>query len=125
MIPKHLPFSGANNAIVKFRHALALDEHRVKFLPFFCTVKPKMDSTNTKVSDPGHSVSEHSHHKPARREVSEESVFEDGQNILTGPDTDVQEVFFSGAHCGTAPSPSIFTIFPHSPFLLKILAADP
>ena len=39
---KSLPFSHSNNTIKVFRHALSLDERRVKFTPSFCTGgKPK------------------------------------------------------------------------------------
>ena len=37
LFPKHLPLSGSNTAIDFFRHALALDERRVKFIPSFWT----------------------------------------------------------------------------------------
>jgi uncharacterized protein (DUF2235 family) len=100
LIPKHLPFSGSNNAIVRFRHALALDEHRVKFVPFFCTggkPKPKLQ-TDTKASEV---VTEDAHHKIARRERSGAShEYENHVNAMTGPESDVEEVFFAGAHCG-------------------------
>ena len=33
LISKHLPFCNSNNAILHFRHALGLDERRVKYIP--------------------------------------------------------------------------------------------
>jgi uncharacterized protein (DUF2235 family) len=67
---KSLPFSGSNNTIKVFRHALALDEHRAMFIPTFCTGgKPRDQQANT-----------------------------DG---MVWDETDVKEVFFAGAHCGT------------------------
>jgi hypothetical protein len=99
LIPKHLPFSGTNNAIIHFRHALALDEHRVKFMPFFCTGgKPKQKATDTAdvTSQESH------HHKNGRRDQDRSGAsydYETQVNSLTGPDTDVEEVFFAGAHC--------------------------
>jgi uncharacterized protein (DUF2235 family) len=67
---KSLPFSGSNNTIKVFRHALALDEHRAMFIPTFCTGgKPRDQQTNS-----------------------------DG---IIWDETDVKEVFFAGAHCGT------------------------
>lgn len=101
LIPKHLPFSGSNNAIIHFRHALSLDEHRVKFIPFFCTggkpKKKKTDSASEAVID------ENNHHKVERRQRSGGSYeYETHVNEMSGPDTDVEEVFFSGAHCGTS-----------------------
>ena len=98
LVPKHLPFSGSNNAILHFRHALALDEHRVKFIPFFCTTKiPKYRRTNSKVSEV---VSENAHHS-MKRQISEGSELEVELNEIAGAVTDVKEVFFAGVHCGT------------------------
>jgi hypothetical protein len=102
LVPKHLPFSGSNNAIVHFRHALSLDEHRVKFIPFFCTGKPKRDATDSKASQPDDAASQNHRHKVERRQHSEGSQaeeYENHVNALTGPDSDVEEVFFAGAHC--------------------------
>ena len=74
LFQRSAPFSRSNDAIVHFRHALALDEHRVKFMPSF--------STNG---------------ERASREPSED---EHGINVMTGPETN-EEVFFAGVHCGT------------------------
>ena len=72
MIPKHLPFANSNHAILHFRHALALDERRVKFIPsFYFDGEPGSRRHEVRIND------------------------------LTGPETDVEEVFFAGAHCGT------------------------
>ena len=103
LIPKHLPFSGSNNAIVHFRHALALDERRVKFIPSFCTGgKPKPTRVDSKVSEHSEIASKNSAHKIKRREVSgKSSQFESHINAMNGQETDVEEVFFAGAHCGT------------------------
>ena len=102
LIPRYLPFSNSNHAILHFRHALSLDERRVKFIPSFCTVgRPKHEgdddfSKNDKV------VHENGHHNGPhgieRREDSE--GYERGVNALTGSETDVKEVFFAGVHCG-------------------------
>ena len=103
LIPKHLPFSGSNNAILHFRHALALDERRVKFIPSFCTGgKPKPTRVDSKVSEHSEVASQPSTHKIKKREVSgKSSQFEDSINAMSGQETDVEEVFFVGAHCGT------------------------
>ena len=107
LIPKHLPFSGANNAVVNFRHALALDERRVKFMPFFCTTPGKPKDGGAADSKISNQAEGHRHPKTVTgRERSDTSLdYESGVNALTGPDTDVEEVFFAGAHCGK-----------HSPF---------
>ena len=101
MIPRHLPFSGSNNAIVNFRHALSLDERRVKFIPFYCTSgKPKPQRTDSKTSE---AASEKGPQKLERRQTSGASYhWELGVNDATGPPTNVKEVFFAGAHCGTS-----------------------
>ena len=103
LIPKHLPFSGSNNAISYFRHALSLDERRVKFIPSFCTSgKPKPQRADSKVSEQSVAVSENSHNKMERRQRSGKSYeYELHVNSMTGQETDVEEVFFAGAHCGT------------------------
>jgi hypothetical protein len=77
VFPKHFPFSGSNNAIEVFRHALALDERRVKFFPSFCTSGGKRKDQQT---------------NPADLKAS--------SNAIVEPETDVEEVFFAGAHCG-------------------------
>jgi len=101
MIPKHLPFSGSNNAIEHFRHALALDERRVKFIPSFCTGgAPKREKGEGNVPEHSDVASVDSHNKIERRERSgASSRFELQVNHMTGPPTDVEEVFFAGAHC--------------------------
>ena len=88
-----------------FRHALALDEHRVKFIPSFCTGgKPKAARTETKVSEHSVAASENSNdknNKMERRQRSGKSYeYELHVNAMTGSETDVEEVFFAGAHCG-------------------------
>ena len=90
LIPRHFPFSGTNNAIKYFRHALALDEHRVKFIPFFYSRPVNGQSPNDDV----HQRTERKMHSWTALE------YEYRQNSITGPDTDVEEVFFAGAHCG-------------------------
>jgi uncharacterized protein (DUF2235 family) len=92
LIPRHLPFSGSNNAIVHFRHAIALDEHRVKFVPSFCTGgKSKADKDKHEEWR-----KKHSH----REQSGSVATYETAVNESSGIDTDVLEVFFAGAHCG-------------------------
>lgn len=101
LIPKHLPFSGSNNAILVFRHALALDERRVKFFPSFCTGgKSKAEKRETKISEHSDVASMDSHNRMERRQRSGKSYeYELHVNAMTGTETDVEEVFFAGAHC--------------------------
>ena len=105
MIPKHLPFSGYNNAVVNFRHALALDEHRVKFMPFFY-VGRKLKHWYTKIqafelTDAAGGGIDISDVIGGLWKSAAVSNFEVHMNTMTGPDTNVEEVFFAGAHCGT------------------------
>ena len=74
-----MPFIGSNNAITYFRHALALDERRAKFIPTL-----------------------HSSSRKPEEADSEVLKYESKINDLDTP-TDVKEVFFVGAHCGTLP----------------------
>ena len=126
MIPKHLPFSGSNNAIVHFRHALSLDEHRVKFIPFFCTGgKHKHNATDTEAFEPDDDTTQDHHHKMGERERSGASFeYENHVNAMTGPDSDVEEVFFTGVHCGALrfflPQKILYLRLP-----FKTLVADP
>ena len=72
-----LPFCSSNNAIKYFRHALALDECRVKFIPTFW-------GGGCEPEEQPCGVHEFEHHV----------------NGLHVTATDVEEVFFAGAHCG-------------------------
>jgi hypothetical protein len=85
LIPNNLQFSSPNSVIQYFRHALALDEHCVKFIPsFYAGGKPKLEGTDSRV--PG----------------SSSDAGGTGVDGTTGQNTDVKEVFFAGAHCGVA-----------------------
>jgi len=72
-VSRPFPFASSNNSIAYFRHAMALDEHRVKFLPFFYTEERYKQ----------HEIKELEHHV----------------NDLYVEKTDAEEVFFAGAHC--------------------------
>ena len=80
-IPKGFSFSGSGGAIAYFRHALALDERRVKFIPSFYGGPLQPSEADCEV------------HK-----------YESEVNGIDVIATDVQEVFFAGAHCGTLPA---------------------
>ena len=122
IIPKRIPFTKHNTALKTFRHAISLDEHRVKFIPFFCVdgkiKKEQQDRVHdiarlynqsrahaTGVED-GHIGGDETtqngtltHRNKPKREVSERNVFESLVN--KGQMSDVQEVWFSGVHCGS------------------------
>ncbi|KAF9644019.1 hypothetical protein BDM02DRAFT_3122619 [Thelephora ganbajun] len=77
LVSKYLPFCDSSNAIAHLRHAMALDERRVKFIPSFC---PGGKSKHQKID-------------------SEVYEYEYHSNNLYVEDTDIEEVFFAGAHC--------------------------
>lgn len=88
MIPRYLPFIAENNGISHLRHALALDERRIKFLPNYC-VDPIKKREKKLITIPGH----------AKRSLSKEY-----ENMVNEEDhqlTDVLEVWFPGVHAGT------------------------
>jgi len=79
---------------------LALDERRVKFIPYFYIGgKPKM--TDSEVSEHTEVVNRSSAGRMERVWSGASSEFENEVNATTGSETDVEEVFFAGAHCGT------------------------
>jgi len=100
LIPRHLPFSSSNNAILHFRHALALDERRVKFIPSFYG-GGIIKRTDSEVSEHSEVVNRNRRNGLERESSGASSDYEDQVNATTGSTTDVEEVFFAGAHCGT------------------------
>ncbi|KAL5518743.1 hypothetical protein ACEPAH_426 [Sanghuangporus vaninii] len=115
IIGKELPFTANNSAIRIFRHALALDEHRVKFLPNFyhndplaepreaetagserLTAIPRtfqdLGEQSTAIRDTLKSGKIHKHR-------SDSQMWEAAINAKTGNKTDALEVWFAGCHC--------------------------
>ncbi|KAF9461946.1 hypothetical protein BDZ94DRAFT_1166859 [Collybia nuda] len=91
MIPKRLPFTTSNTHVRYFRHALALDERRVRFKPnFWVRFAPGEPERGTKHGDMPRSKS---HEEKTLREL--ERQYTDGGEYTT----DVEEVWFAGAHC--------------------------
>lgn len=82
LIPRYLPFTTENNGVCYLRHALSLDERRVKFLPSFCFGGKKKG------------VNYHDEQKSAARK------FEEALNALDKQECDVLEVWFAGVHAG-------------------------
>ncbi|KDQ53578.1 hypothetical protein JAAARDRAFT_197382 [Jaapia argillacea MUCL 33604] len=101
-----LPFVGTNNAIRVFRHALALDEHRTKFMPSFykqSTIMEKQQPTATGTNTmptlrstfmrvPGFKGDDHD-------DDDGDAVNAYENEVNHGSVTDYKEVFFAGAHC--------------------------
>ena len=79
-----LPFCGSDSAIAHFRHAVALDERRVKFTPTYYGTKTSKDE------DPGDERD-----RPVQKS-------EGAAKSLHVHATDVEEVFFAGTHCGAS-----------------------
>ena len=99
MVSKDLPFCRTNNAIAHFRHALALDERRVKFTPsFYKSGKLKQDHTDPEGQQANPMVQETN---TTIQITNSGRDSEHGRSDKLEPETDVQEVFFAGAHCGT------------------------
>jgi uncharacterized protein (DUF2235 family) len=127
-IPRYLPFTSGNTGIRYFRHALALDEHRAKFMPNFTKHwDEEEDDSDVNVSgadlanmqglpgasDPMHDIpmaipknstpATPSHRHKPHRESTKEEQFEEMINKAKGRKTDSLEVWFAGAHTGQSP----------------------
>ncbi|KAF8079272.1 hypothetical protein FPV67DRAFT_1691876 [Lyophyllum atratum] len=90
MIPRRLPFTTSNTHVKYFRHALALDEHRVRFKPNFWN-RPTPDEIQLGVQK-GHMPRP----KPKAKTTRD---FE--RQYTHGGDhtTNIEEVWFAGCHC--------------------------
>ncbi len=88
LIPRYLPFVSENNGIRHLRHALALDERRIKFLPSYCVdprkKKQEIMKKNQIEKDEGCSAAK---------------IYEDKVNAES-QESDVLEVWFAGVHTG-------------------------
>ncbi|KAI6017467.1 hypothetical protein EDC04DRAFT_478799 [Pisolithus marmoratus] len=112
IIPRRLPFTKGNNKIRYFRHALALDEHRVRFMPNFYNRSSEADNKlGVQKGEMPRSVKKHQTvHLPYDKLIQEisnsnghhhEASLQDlerrySQSITQ---TDFDEVWFSGCHC--------------------------
>lgn len=96
MIPKRLPFTTFNTHVKAFRHALALDEHRVRFKPNFFN-RPTHEELELGLK--WGEVPKNVDRKPHRRRNLRE--FERQYGRGGSHQTDVKEVWFAGCHCGT------------------------
>ncbi|KAI5998207.1 hypothetical protein EDD15DRAFT_2409048 [Pisolithus albus] len=107
IVPRRLPFTRANNKIRYFRHALSLDEHRVRFIPSFCHQLPDTNDNEQEIreSKTPHScekksyalhISHHEKGDPKAFHYECEELEHRFSQSLTP--TDVQEVWFTGCH---------------------------
>ncbi|KAF8899389.1 hypothetical protein BD779DRAFT_1431850 [Infundibulicybe gibba] len=93
VIPKRLPFTTSNTHVKHFRHAIALDERRVRFKPnFWNRPAPGQVHRGTKRGDMPKSRPK-PHHEMTMKEL--ERHYSDGGEHLTN----VEEVWFAGCHC--------------------------
>ncbi|KAI6024558.1 hypothetical protein EDC04DRAFT_242602 [Pisolithus marmoratus] len=113
IIPRRLPFTKGNNKIRYFRHALALDEHRTRFMPNFQNrssaadnklgvQKGEMPRSGKKKPPTAHlphdklpqeKNSSNEHHPETSLQAMERHY---SQSISK---TDAEEVWFAGCHC--------------------------
>jgi len=121
VVPKRLPFTTFNTHVKHFRHALALDEHRVRFKPNFFN-RPTREEMELGLKW-GELRTEHQkpHRLKTLREL-ERQYMSGGQHY-----TDVEEVWFAGCHCGTYHlSAPMWRIFEGdiSTYVIILLCAD-
>ena len=90
-IPRTLPFVYMNNGVRHLRHALSLDERRVRFLPSFAGAREQ----------------KHTMTEGDKENEDAQRRFEDTVNATEAP-CDVREVWFAGVHAGP---PSLFPYF--------------
>lgn len=94
MIPKRLPFTTVNTHVKHFRHALSLDEHRVRFKPnFFNRPTHKEIELGLKWGEM-RTLRAKPHRRKTLREL-ERQYTQGGSHF-----TDLEEVWFAGCHCG-------------------------
>ncbi|KAI6161304.1 hypothetical protein EDD17DRAFT_1759355 [Pisolithus thermaeus] len=112
IIPRRLPFTAVNNNIRFFRHALSLDEHRIRFMPSFYTYPTQEDNKlGVQKGEMPRSVKrspactiphgQSPHDKSNSNGHHHESSPLDPVCICTPPitQTNVDEVWFAGCHC--------------------------
>jgi Uncharacterized alpha/beta hydrolase domain (DUF2235) len=92
MIPRRLPFTTSNTHVKYFRHAIALDEHRVRFAPNFWN-RPTHEELQLGLKR-GEMPRPKQNRGKSLRDL-ERQYTHDGIHF-----TDVEEVWFAGCHCG-------------------------
>lgn len=128
LVPSRLPFTTSNAHVKYFRHAIALDEHRVRFVPnFWSQAMPETSKNKVHFFDnmgrrPNHTKAKAEQQKKRfkpkkseeekrqRREEKEQKKKEKSKKSLKELeeiydvggdfDTQVEEVWFSGCHAG-------------------------
>ena len=138
--PRYLPFVASNNGIKFLRHALAMDERRVKFLPSFVAggrsdsssvsptdspsggataqalpQEPMPSPVAPEPKDGQHKLPESNGKKGKKRpdaKRAKESVQKMYEDALNArePPCDVKEVWFAGVHAGMFRSPFLSSL---------------
>jgi hypothetical protein len=85
-----------DNSVHFFRHVIALDEHRVRFLPTFSAYGLRKPEPESVPEQPEH----HAIHAPYHDRQESSLEHEHATNSSGKIKTDVKEVFFAGVHCG-------------------------
>ncbi|KAF7293119.1 Zn(2)-C6 fungal-type domain-containing protein [Mycena kentingensis (nom. inval.)] len=122
LIPRRLPFTRSNTHVRYFRHAIALDEHRARFLPnFWNRVEEALRVGEREMHGPSSRKreapqSEHLAQEEAEHEEHHDKEDSEGEKKVTRRSktlhrleteysggerhaTHVEEVWFAGAHC--------------------------
>ncbi|KAK0243756.1 hypothetical protein EDD85DRAFT_171967 [Armillaria nabsnona] len=93
VFPRRLPFTTSNVHVKHFRHALALDEHRVRFLPaFWHRTSSAQHKLGLQRGEMPRSLS--MGHVKSLGELESEY-----DQVDVDTPTDVEEVWFAGCHC--------------------------
>jgi len=114
LLPRHLPFVSSNNAMRCFRHALALDEHRAKFVPSFLHFSEQdeddeetayTDGSNSPVTPATPAIGNSDFLSPLRMTrtasaASDTTLVESFKPKKSAAEaaTDAKEVWFAGVH---------------------------
>ncbi|KAF8066478.1 hypothetical protein FPV67DRAFT_1494951 [Lyophyllum atratum] len=93
---RRLPFTTSNTIIRKFRHAIALDERRIKFQT---NVWNRPDEKEKMKGVKGQKPDVARKKKKKDRMLKKLRKFEKKHSVDTDEPTDVKEVWFTGCHC--------------------------
>ncbi|KAF8892854.1 hypothetical protein CPB85DRAFT_1230449 [Mucidula mucida] len=100
VVPRRLPFTASNTHVRHFRHALALDERRVRFIPSFW--HRHVHEKGVKPGEMPTARQRRSKHPNEKTLVEYEREFEAAHtqdHPHENEETDIEEVWFAGCHC--------------------------
>jgi len=104
LLPRYLPFVSSNSSIRYFRHAVALDEHRVKFAPSYYRRSRDQDQAHLNDWELQQIDGSHGAHVPNGTDDDDEHTDhpihpdKPEKKIHKSQKTDSLEVWFAGAH---------------------------